>query len=107
MNESKEAVSKRMEPNKLGILSRGELLPSPYSTKTKTPWPLVHKRIKPTERQLFVGEVDTNFCGLRGVAVGLGFLDRSRYFFIQAAPHLSSQGLSEPHSRPTTSQKIW
>jgi hypothetical protein len=40
-------------------------------------------------------------------AVNLGFLDRSRYFFIHVAPHLSSQGLSGPRSRPITSQKIW
>jgi hypothetical protein len=33
----------------------------------------------------------------------LGFLDRSRYFFFQVAPQLRSG----PHSRPTTSQKIW
>jgi hypothetical protein len=30
----------------------------------------------------------------------LSFLDRSRYFFFQVAPHLSSQGLSGPRSRP-------
>jgi hypothetical protein len=27
--------------------------------------------------------------------------------FFQVAPHLSSQGLSEPRSRPTATQKIW
>jgi hypothetical protein len=27
--------------------------------------------------------------------------------FFQVAPHLSSQGLSGPHSRPTATQKIW
>jgi hypothetical protein len=27
--------------------------------------------------------------------------------FFQVAPHLSSQGLSGPHSRPTDTQKIW
>jgi hypothetical protein len=35
------------------------------------------------------------------------FLDRSRYFLFQVAPHLSSQGLSGPRSRPTATQKIW
>jgi hypothetical protein len=36
----------------------------------------------------------------------LSFLDRSRYFFFQVAPHLSSQGLSGPRFRPTATQKI-
>jgi hypothetical protein len=40
-------------------------------------------------------------------AVNLSFLDRSRYFSFQLAPHLSSQGLSAPRSRPTATQKIW
>jgi hypothetical protein len=40
-------------------------------------------------------------------AVNLSILDRSRYFFFQVAPHLSSQGLSGPRSRPTVMQKIW
>jgi hypothetical protein len=46
--------------------------------------------------------------GQRGgtpTAVNLSFLDRSRYFFIQVAPHLSSQGLSGPRSRPIATQK--
>jgi hypothetical protein len=46
--------------------------------------------------------------GQRGgspTAVNLSFLDRSRYFFIQVAPHLFSQGLSGPRSRPTGIQK--
>jgi hypothetical protein len=45
-----------------------------------------------------VGEVVPTFAG-RGwstqripTAVNLGFLDRSRYFFIQVAPQLSSRG---------------
>jgi hypothetical protein len=29
-------------------------------------------------------------------AINLGFLDRSRYFFIQVAPHLSSRGWVDP-----------
>jgi hypothetical protein len=54
----------------------------------------------PTERPPLVGEVSTNF-GDRGRHVAsaripygrnLDFLDRSRYFFIQAAPQLYSQG---------------
>jgi hypothetical protein len=39
--------------------------------------------------------------------VNLNFLDRSRYFFFQVAPHLSLQGLSGPSSRLTATQKIW
>jgi hypothetical protein len=33
-------------------------------------------------------------------AVNLGFLDRSRYFFIQVAPQLSSRGLVDPVTDP-------
>jgi hypothetical protein len=47
--------------------------------------------------------------GQRGgspTVVNLSFLDRSRYFFFQVAPHLSSQGLSGHRSRPTATQKI-
>jgi hypothetical protein len=44
----------------------------------------------------------------RSPTVGnLSFLDRSQYFFFQVAPHLSSQGLSGPRSRPIATQKIW
>jgi hypothetical protein len=55
---------------------------------------VVRKRTIPTERPPLVGEVST----VEGVAwsaqgiltaVNLGFLDRSRYFFIQVAPQLS------------------
>jgi hypothetical protein len=45
--------------------------------------------------------------GQRGgnpMAVNLSILDRSHYF--QVAPHLSSEGLSGPRSRPTGTQKI-
>jgi hypothetical protein len=48
--------------------------------------------------------------GQRGgtsTAVNLSFLDRSLYFFFQVAPHLSSQELSGPRSRPTATLKIW
>jgi hypothetical protein len=34
-------------------------------------------------------------------------LDRSRYSYFQAAPHLSSQGLSGHRYNPTGIQKIW
>jgi hypothetical protein len=48
--------------------------------------------------------------GQRGgapTAVNLSFLYRSRDFFFQVAPHLLSQGLSGPRSRPSATQKIW
>jgi hypothetical protein len=48
--------------------------------------------------------------GQRGgsrTVVNLNFLDRSRYFIFQVAPHLSLQGLSRPRSRLTATQKIW
>jgi hypothetical protein len=59
---------------------------------------------------------DRHFSADRGVSRGqrgrsptvinLSFLDRSRYFFFQVAPNLSSQVLSGPRSRPTATQKI-
>jgi hypothetical protein len=66
-----------------------------------TPWPLVRKRTIPTERPPLVGEVSANFLRIEGVmwsaqriptAVNIGFQDRSRYFSIQVALQLSSQG---------------
>jgi hypothetical protein len=48
--------------------------------------------------------------GQRGgspTAVNFSFVDGSRYYFFQVAPHLLSQGLSGPRSRPTATQKIW
>jgi hypothetical protein len=62
---------------------------------------VVRKRTIPTERPPLVGEVSANILRVEGVAwsaqriptaVSLGFLDRSRYFFIQVAPQLSSRG---------------
>jgi hypothetical protein len=37
----------------------------------------------------------------------LGFLDRSRYFFLSSSSSIIPMRLSRPHSRPTTSQKLW
>jgi hypothetical protein len=57
----------------------------------------VHKRTIPKERPPLVSEVSANFFAVRGCHVVsvmnpygriLGFLDRSRYFFFQAAPPL-------------------
>jgi hypothetical protein len=46
-------------------------------------------------------------CGGSPTVVNLSFIDRSRYFFFQVAPHISSKGLSGPRFRPTATQKIW
>jgi hypothetical protein len=66
---------------------------------------LVRERTIPTERQPLFGEVKANFLRIEGVAwsaqqiptvVNLGFLDRSRYFFLRVAPQLSSRGRVDP-----------
>jgi hypothetical protein len=76
----------------------------PYNKKhnaSKTPWSLVRNRTIPTERPPPVGEVSANVLRIEGVAwsaqwiptaVNFGFLDRSRYIFIQVAPQISSRG---------------
>jgi hypothetical protein len=60
---------------------------------------VVRNRTILTERPPLVGEVSANFLRVEGVAwsaqripraVNIGFLDQNRYFFIQAAPQLSS-----------------
>jgi hypothetical protein len=62
---------------------------------------LVLERTMPTERPPPVGEVVPTLLRIECVAwsaqrippvVSLGFLDRSRYFFFQVAPQLSSRG---------------
>jgi hypothetical protein len=77
----------------------------------QTLWPLVRERTIPTERPPLVNDILVPTFVDRGVsrgqrggcptAVNLSFLDRSLYFFFQVAPHLFSQGLSGPRSRPT------
>jgi (2Fe-2S) ferredoxin len=54
----------------------------------------VHERTIQTERPPLVGEVNANFCRLTVPCIAkcphgcvLIFLDRSRYFFHQVAPH--------------------
>jgi hypothetical protein len=75
---------------------------------------LVSARTIPTERPPPVGEVSSNFCGYRGVtwlaqriptAVNLCFLNRSRYFFIQVAPQLTSRGWVDPVPDPLLLRK--
>jgi hypothetical protein len=69
----------------------------------------------PTERPPLVGEVVPTFAD-RGCRVSaqripavviLNFLDRSRYFFFQVAPQLSSRGWVDPVPDPAASQNIW
>jgi hypothetical protein len=52
-------------------------------------------------------EVSRGERGGSPTVVNLSFLDRSRYFSFQVAPHLSSQGLNGPRSRTTATQNIW
>jgi hypothetical protein len=95
------AENLKYEVNVLGVLSQ-LILYSCSDIKLKlNSVALVRKRTIPTERPPLVGEVSANFLRVEGVAwsvqriptaVNLGFLDRSRYFFIQVAPHLSSRG---------------
>jgi hypothetical protein len=67
----------------------------------------------PTERPPLVGKVVPTSAD-RGVAwsaqrippvVGLGFLDRSRYYFVQVAPQLSSRGRVHPVPDPLLLRK--
>jgi hypothetical protein len=74
----------------------------PFIIKTKLiSVVLVLERTIPTERLPLVGEVSANILRIESVAwsaqrittvVNLGFLDRSRYFFLQVALQLSSRG---------------
>jgi hypothetical protein len=75
---------------------------------------LVRKRIIPTQRPPLVGEVSAKLVRVEGVvwsaqriptAVNLGFLDRSRYFFIQVAPQLSSRNWVNPVPKPLLLRK--
>jgi hypothetical protein len=74
------------------------------------PWLLVRN----PERPPLVGEVSANFLRMEGVtwsaqripmAVNIGFLDPSRYFSIQVAPQLSSQGWVDPVPDPLLLRK--
>jgi hypothetical protein len=68
--------------------------------QTKNSVALVRERTLPTERPPLVGEVTAKFSdrGCRMVSATklygriFGFLDRSRYYFVQVAPQLYSGG---------------
>jgi hypothetical protein len=71
-----------------------------------TDWrpPLVDEILVPT----FVDRgVSRDQRGGSPTVVNLSFLDRSRYFFFPVTPHLFSQGMSGPRSRPIATQKIF
>jgi hypothetical protein len=76
-----------------------------HETYNKNFAALVHEPTIPTERPPPVGKVSANFCGQStSISLGqrnrtphiLGFLDRIRYFFFQAAPQLYSQSWVDP-----------
>jgi hypothetical protein len=74
----------------------------------------VRERTIPTERPPLVSEVVPTSAdrGCRVVSVtdprghNLGFLDRSRYFFFQVAPHLYSRGWVDPVPDPLLLRKF-
>jgi hypothetical protein len=83
---------------------------TPRVDQQQTPWPLVRKRTIQTERPPLVGEIWCQLLWIEGCRV-VSAADPprpwSRYFFFQVPPHLSSQGLSGPRSRPTATQNMW
>jgi hypothetical protein len=83
--------------------------------ENKTPWPkFTSKRYRPSDRRLSTKLVPTFTdieCHMVNVADpygrNLGFLDRSRYFFLLSSSSIVLTRLSGPRSRPTTFKKIW
>jgi hypothetical protein len=81
--------------------------------QTKTPWPEFASEVyRPSDRRLSAKLVPTS--ANRGnhvvsvtVTYGriLGFLDRSRYYFFQVAPHLYSRGWVDPVPDPLLLRK--
>jgi hypothetical protein len=64
------------------------------------------------EQQPLVSEVSTKFCGQRGVAWWIPMAVFSVFWtgdatFLSHSYSIILTRLSGPHSRPTTSQKIW
>jgi hypothetical protein len=72
-----------------------------------TQWLLFRKRNLPTDcdcsAKLVPLEVVAWSVRRIPTPVNFGFLDRSRYYFFQGAPQLSSRSWVEPRSRPTSS----
>jgi hypothetical protein len=82
---------------------------------------IVRERTIPTERPSFIGEVTDKFADRECHVVSvtdphsriLGFLDRSRYFFLRIAPewtpfqtHYLSENLVAPEIEPRTSGSV-
>jgi hypothetical protein len=81
----------------------------------QTPWPeSANELYRLSDRRLLAKLVPTlAYRGCHVVSVTdpygriLGFLDRSRYFFLSISSSIIFTELSGPRSRPTTSQKMW
>jgi hypothetical protein len=82
----------------------------------QTPWPLVRKRTIPTEWPPLVDEIYCQLLWIEGCRVVsaagplrslISVFYTGAATFFQVAPQLLSQGLSESHSWPTATQKIW
>jgi hypothetical protein len=93
-------ASRKLADMKLCIVNASPLLPVGSKLKKKTV-ASVRERIIATERPPLVGKISANFCGQRCVTKSprripydrnLGFLERSRCLFFQAAPQLYSRG---------------
>jgi hypothetical protein len=75
---------------------------------------LFRKRTIPTERPTLVGKVGSSFIRIESVArsahrfpTAVNFLDPEPLLFHSSSSSVILTRLSGPHSRPTTSQKIW
>jgi hypothetical protein len=81
----------------------------------QTAWPESASELVPTERLPLLANLVPTFsdrgCHLVSVTDPycriLGFLNRSRQFFLSSSSSVVLTRLSGPRSRPTTSQKIW
>jgi hypothetical protein len=116
-----------LRPCRYLLLSNSsEATQSRYWTNKTNSVTFVRNLTIPTERPMFVGEVSGKFCnrGCRVASAGwalprpsfvftifshkkndphgriLSFLDRSRYYFFQAAPQLYSRGWVDPVADP-------
>jgi hypothetical protein len=92
------------------LLLSGVISTCLYTCIKKNSVALVRERTMPTERPPLVGEVVPTSCVVSATdppppVVSLGFLDRSRYYFFQVSPQLSSRGWVDPVLDPLLLQK--
>jgi hypothetical protein len=73
--------------------------------RNSTAW--VSERSIPTERTPPFGEVSASFCGQRVPCHRDGSTRPESLLFLSSSSSIVFTRLSEPRSRPTTSQKIW